>query len=77
MKPTLFDLVAPPIIPGGPLGDFVFENLGVFIAVAVALFLLSCVVIAVVAVLFFKRKKKSSTGNRDSAEKCKQDDTAV
>lgn len=77
MKPTLFDLVAPPIIPGGPLGDFVFSNLGVFIAVAVALFLLSCVVIAVVAVLFFKRKKKSSSVNRDSAENSKQEDKAV
>lgn len=69
MKPTLFDLVAPPIIPGGPLGDFVFENLGVFIAVAVALFLLSCVVIAVVAVLFFKRKKSKSVNPDVSVNK--------
>ncbi len=71
MKPTLFDLVAPPPVPDGPLGEFVFSNLGVFIAIAVSLFLLSCVTVAVVAILFFKNKKSKlvnpdSDGNKEN-----------
>ncbi|MBR6777089.1 MAG: hypothetical protein IKM27_05025 [Clostridia bacterium] len=81
MKPMLFDLVSPPVVPDSVLGELVFSNTGLFILILAAVFLLSCVtVISIVIVLFCKKKNKANTENASTSnrvnEKNKKEDIA-